>query len=104
MGKFFEDLKEGLEEAVAYEEGKQTLRKHVIEIPEKPAAYTAKDVIRIRNSQHCSQGVFAKILNVSVRTVQAWESGLRRPSQSALRLLEILESGVYQPKIQARAA
>ncbi len=29
------------------------------------------------------------MLNVSVRTVQAWEQGLRKPSDAALKLLTI---------------
>jgi predicted transcriptional regulator len=37
-----------------------------------------------------SQGVFAKMLNVSAKTVQSWEQGERRPSQAALRLLQVI--------------
>jgi putative transcriptional regulator len=37
-----------------------------------------------------SQFVFASVLNVSVKTVQSWEQGERRPSHAALRLLEII--------------
>lgn len=33
---FFQDLKEGLEEFVAYKKGKLTLRSELIEIPEFP--------------------------------------------------------------------
>ena len=33
-GKFFNDLKEGLEEVIAYKKGKLTLRSELIEIPE----------------------------------------------------------------------
>jgi DNA-binding transcriptional regulator YiaG len=36
-----------------------------------------------------SQAVFAGVLNVSVKTVQAWEQGLRQPSDAALKLLTI---------------
>jgi hypothetical protein len=37
-----------------------------------------------------SQGVFARLLNVSVKTVQSWEQGERKPSHAALRLLQVL--------------
>jgi putative transcriptional regulator len=104
MKSFFEDLKEGLEDAIAYEQGKQTLRSHVIEIPEKPIVYTAKAIKKIRNSGHYSQKLFALILNVSVKTVQAWESGKRIPSHAALRLLEIIDKGIYRPKIRTQVA
>jgi len=39
-----------------------------------------------------SQSVFASVLNVSLRTVQAWEQGRNRPCGPALRLLWLLEA------------
>jgi putative transcriptional regulator len=99
MGKFFEQIKEGLEEALAYTQGKITLKSEIIEIPDAPAEYKAEDIKRIREKYHYSQGVFAKILNVSPRTIQSWESGQRVPSHAALRLLEIVDKGIYQPQI-----
>ncbi len=103
MGKFFDDLKEGLEEAVAYEKGKVTLRSRSIELPNPPEQYSAKDVQKIRNKGQYSQGIFAIVLNVSVKTVRSWESGERTPSHAALRLLELVDKGVYQPRVDRRA-
>ena len=97
MSKFFKDLKEGLEDVVAHKKGKLTLRSETIVIPTPPKKYKAKDVKRIRESGHYSQGVFAKILNVSIKTVQSWESGERIPSHIALRLLEIVDKAIYRP-------
>jgi hypothetical protein len=42
MSKFFEQLKEGLEEVLAHKKGQITLRSETIEIPEPPADYTTK--------------------------------------------------------------
>ena len=42
MGKLYKDLKKGLEEIIAYKEGKITLKSDIIQIPEPPKAYTAK--------------------------------------------------------------
>lgn len=103
MGKFFDDLKEGLEEALAYTQGKITLKSEIIEIPDAPNEYKAEDIKRVREKCHYSQGVFAKILNVSPRTVQSWESGQRVPSHAALRLIEIVDKGIYRPQIHRRA-
>ena len=36
-----------------------------------------------------SPEVFARVLNVPTRTVQSWEDGTRRPSQAALRLIQV---------------
>jgi putative transcriptional regulator len=102
MGKFFKDLKAGLEDAIAYKKGKLNLRSEFIEIPEAPAEYKPKQIKDIRESNRYSQGVFAKILNVSIKTVQSWESGQRSPSHAALRLLEIIEKGIYRPDIGKR--
>lgn len=104
MSKFFKELKEGLEEALAYTQGKITLKSETIKIPEPPLEYTAKDIKRIRESGPYSQAVFARILNVSVKTVQSWEAGLRVPAHSALRLLEIIDQGIYRPEIKRKAA
>ena len=97
--KFFKDLKTGLEEAIAYKKGKLDLRSELIEIPEPPAKYKAKQIKKIREQSHYSQGIFAKVLNVSIKTVQSWESGQRVPSHAALRLLEIVDKGIYRPEI-----
>ena len=36
-----------------------------------------------------SQAVFARVLNVSTKTVQSWEQGERKPSHAALRMLQV---------------
>lgn len=99
MSKFFEKIKEGLEDAIAHKKGKITLRTEIIEIPEPPAEYSAKEIRKIREKGHYSQSIFARVLNVSIKTVQAWESGERFPSHAALRLLEIVDKGIYRPAI-----
>ncbi len=104
MSKMFEDLKEGLEEIVAYKKGKNMLRSDMIDIPAPPAEYKAKDIKRIRKNGKYSQSVFAKVLNVSIKTVQSWESGERTPSHAALRLLEIIDKGIYRPEIHLKIA
>lgn len=103
MSKLFKGLKKGLEEALAYSEGKLTLKCEFIEIPEPPLEYKAKDIRRIREAGHYSQGIFARVLNVSIKTVQSWESGIRVPSHAALRLLEIVDKGFYRPQISRKS-
>ncbi len=93
--KLFEGLKAGLEDVIAYKKGKLTLTSEEIEIPEPPVTYRAKDVKRIRATRRYSQSIFAKVLNVSVKTVQSWESGERFPNHAALRLLQIVDEGIY---------
>lgn len=40
---------------------------------------------------HVSQPVFAAILNVSASTIKKWETGEKKPSGSALKLLNIIQ-------------
>jgi putative transcriptional regulator len=61
---------------------------------EPPPIYTPERVALIRTSQaKMSQAVFAAMLNVSVSTVQKWESPTanKRPSGPAAKLLQLLE-------------
>lgn len=51
----------------------------------------AQDIKRIREHVHVSQPVFARYLNTSESTVQKWETGQKRPSGMALRLLHVVE-------------
>ena len=94
-----EGIKEGLKDAIAHAQGKLNLRTYNIEIPEPPVSYKPKQIKIIRENSNYSQGLFAKVLNVNVKTVQSWESGDRTPSSTALRLLEIIDKGIYRPEI-----
>jgi len=105
MGKFFEKLKQGLEEAVAHEQGKKTLRSKLIDMPKPPPNYSPTQIRKIRTDiVNCSQPLFASILGVSVKTVQAWETGERSPNHTALRLLELIENGTYKPGLELDTA
>ncbi len=55
------------------------------------AEINAQDIKRIREHVHVSQPVFARYLNTSESTVQKWETGQKRPSGMALKLLYIVE-------------
>jgi len=97
MSEMFNLLKEGLEGIIQHQKGKKKLKKRVVEVPEPATQYTADDVKRIRKSLQYSQDYFALFLNISKKTVQAWESGRRNPNHAALRLLEIVDKGYYKP-------
>ena len=47
--------------------------------------------IRIRERERVSQPVFARHLNTSESTVEKWESGAKKPSGMALKLLDVVE-------------
>jgi DNA-binding transcriptional regulator YiaG len=84
----FEDMKEALQLAAAYERG-ETVDLRVTRIPTCPKRISAREVRSIRRAMNASQGLFAAYLNVSPNAVRSWEQGTRRPRQAALKLLVI---------------
>lgn len=92
MGSLFDDLKEGLEEAIAYEKGtgKANTKTYMI-LP--VTEYSNKEIRDIRMKAGMTQSVFAAYMGVSKKTVEAWEGGRTHPTGPACRLLHILESG-----------
>ena len=49
------------------------------------------DIKHIREQLDASQNVFASLMGVSIRTLQEWEQGRRKPSGSACSLLRIAQ-------------
>ncbi len=49
-------------------------------------------VAKARIASHLSQSQFAKLLGISVRTLQEWEQGRRQPSGAAKTLLRVAEN------------
>jgi putative transcriptional regulator len=88
----FGNIVKSLEEMVAYERGeKLPLRTTRIAIPPKPIKMSKHRIVGIRKRLRCSRLNFARILNVSPRTLEAWEQGVREPSDAALKLLSIAD-------------
>ena len=86
----FAELKEAMEDALSFEHGKRRdLKITRIQAPRPPKAMSSGEIVQIRRKLNCSQTVFAMMLNISPKTVQAWEQGSRDPSDAALKLLSI---------------
>jgi putative transcriptional regulator len=86
----FEEIKEGLKECIRFTKGELTLRTTMV--PTRPPRISAKEIVAWRRQLNMSQGVFARLMNVSIKTVQSWEQGERTPSQAALRLLQVFQA------------
>ena len=57
----------------------------------KPKPYTHSSIVRIRRKLKLSQAALARFLNTSTSTIQKWESGDKRPSGPALKLLHLVD-------------
>jgi putative transcriptional regulator len=62
--------------------------------------FWAPRVLTMRKAMGLSQRVFAKLVGVSVKTLQNWEQGRRQPSGPAAVLLTVL---VADPEAVLRA-
>jgi DNA-binding transcriptional regulator YiaG len=67
--------------------GKLTLRS--LEIPDPPRL-SAVAIRDLRNRLGLSQALFARLLGISQKLVEAWEAGTRTPSAMACRLLDAI--------------
>ena len=56
-----------------------------------PAPLGPRRIKQIRESQRVSQPVFARYLNTSESTVEKWETGAKKPSGMALKLLDVVQ-------------
>jgi len=92
--KLFDRLLESTEQAVEISEGKRK--------PSRIFSFEVPDDIRTIRSEklHLSQDKFASMLGVSVRTLQEWEQGRRKPSGAAKSLLKVAS---YAPEVVLKA-
>lgn len=68
---------------------KLTMRSRTVFVPDPIPVINARDIAAIRTKLNLSQPVFARVLNVPVATARSWESGRRKPTGAALRLLDL---------------
>ncbi|NPV51916.1 MAG: type II toxin-antitoxin system MqsA family antitoxin [Firmicutes bacterium] len=91
MSKALANTKTGLQQAVDCKAQKLvkagTKKITVAPLPQ----YSPTEIKAIRNSLELTQLVFSNILGVSIKTVEAWESGKNTPQGPALRMMDMLK-------------
>ena len=80
--KLFEELVRSLHEAKAIKSGRAK--------PSRRFVAPAPDAKSVREQTGLSQSDFAKLMQVSVRTLQNWEQRRRQPTGPAAALLKIV--------------
>lgn len=85
------EILEGIREIKAYKAGKKALRTRTLKSP--------ASVQEVRAKLNLSQSEFAALMGVSVRTIQDWEQGRRKPRGPAVALLRIAEQ---EPEVFTR--
>jgi putative transcriptional regulator len=79
--KDFNNLVENIQEAGKIKAGKLS--------PSRRFEFSPLDVKAIREKLHKSQAEFARMIGVSVSTLQNWEQGRRKPEGAAKALLQV---------------
>jgi len=90
--ELFEELLGSVREAGAILRGQKK--------PSRRAVIGASGVRNIRERTKLSQSEFARLIGVSVKTLQNWEQDRRRPTGPAAALLRIIE---HEPRLAVKA-
>jgi putative transcriptional regulator len=95
-GKYKSDAFEAIHSSVTgmYRAGtidKATMRSFDESCLAVPAPIKPRQIKQLRERQGVSQPVFARYLNTSESTIEKWETGAKRPSGMALKLLAIVQ-------------
>jgi putative transcriptional regulator len=70
---------------------KTTLREFDEACLDPVATFAPRDIQKLREANKVSQPVFARYLNTSESTIEKWETGAKRPSGMAVKLLTIVQ-------------
>lgn len=90
------EIIEGLNEIIAIEKGRKASKLNKDSVSIRPIdEFKTDDIKLMRRKFEMSLSVFAKVLGVSPKTVEAWESGFRKPTKAYARLLQII---THDPK------
>lgn len=87
----YDSIMQGLSEATEHAQGNRKLNARTVTV-QPVQVYKASEVKAIRQTVGASQALFANILGVSVKTVEAWESGRNQPDGAARRLLAMMQA------------
>lgn len=92
----FDEMKTGLNETIEYEKGNLKAKTTTLSI-EPVSKFTSTEIKNIRNNTGLTQNLFAKYMGVSVKTVEAWETGRNHPDGAACRLLYLTKQNSLFP-------
>lgn len=85
MSEIGESILRGLEEALAYAEGRADPKTYRVHVPQRV------DVKAIRAKLGMTQEQFSARFGFSVRTLRHWEQGLRQPEGAARAYLLVID-------------
>jgi putative transcriptional regulator len=93
-----DDIRRGLEQAIAFAKGEADSRKYRVHIPHEI------DVRRIRSKLGMTQAQFAREFGFSIDTLRHWEQGRRVPDGPARAYLRVIDLAPKAVQKALRAA
>lgn len=90
MSPFAQELLQSMEETIAYLKGEGAARETWLSLPDPPPKVSQEQIQGLRRRFDLTQMQFARLLNVSPKTIEGWEQGVRVPSGVALRMLQVI--------------
>ena len=98
MSKLYEDIKKGLEEAIAFEQGDPDIvaqtTVHKLTVHPVPD-FSPKEIKEIRLKSAMTQSVFAACIGVTKKAVESWEGGRSHPDGAARRTLSLMSKNPH---------
>jgi putative transcriptional regulator len=85
---FGESIIDSLNEFVDASDRGELITVRRVKLNLEPRQYTGSEITWTRERLRVSQAIFARLMGVSGKTVEAWESGTNPPSGPVCRLLE----------------
>ncbi len=96
MSEFYEGIVQGLQEAIAYSRGENTDKVTVHRLTcEKVREFTPEEIKKTRLAAKMPQWMFAQVIGVSQKSVEAWEGGRSRPDGAARRMIGLLNANPH---------
>ncbi len=92
MSRILDEMHESMTDL--YNEGlvdKKTMRDFDVLCLKTVQALSPDEIKAIRLKENISQAIFAAYLNTSLSAIRKWESGEKKPSGLALRLLNLVK-------------
>ena len=91
----YEEIMQGLQEALAFQNGERDgTVVHRLSVDEVKS-FTPAEIKTIRLRANMTQGIFAACIGVSKKAVEAWEGGRSRPDGAARRTIGLLQKNPH---------
>ena len=84
-------LLQSVDQGLKYTRGEMKLRESVAKLTPTPPDFSSKAIKELRIRFDLTQDLLAQLLGVKPSAVKHWEQGIRKPSASVRRLLQIIE-------------